>query len=653
MKKHFYKLAIAALGLFGAFSSNGQTPCDSSTFSQNLGLSGYEPEFIKCNAWDNYSLQAHSYAKSDLYFMWATQDNKILQQGTLFEDDTTGEFKLMIEGMGCLKEIPFTIFDTPELLIWADKMSYCANETKPTLQTNIYFFGAQPSQPTSTTILKNGNYFEYVPFGSTTISDVEAGTYELRLDDQFCWNPTPNNSLTIVEEQCVPDNCTPDSLEVYGEMTGDYYEICYESSAILHFPEGQTTDNLTIEWTKNGDSYKTDKTGIALYQENEFDNYQINVTGNGCTWQETFSTHTDSISTVFTSNDPNYRTCTETPLVLTAEGNPHITGEIYEWQKQVSVGKYEKVANGSTLTTTEEGKYRLFVYTNNCGNYSSIFTVSTKECSTTCPEIWVEKRFSQYPHFPSSPILQNYISICDQQSVILEAYPTKGTGIITWYSYNSGTEVNMEGNPLHLSSWGKYLAKYEDEHCSVVSDTIWVEPSIPTELTIIANVDGAEVPTTNDKITICPSNTIDLTADPIYHTYYEWSKDGTVLTGENDATLYNVDPGYYNLIVEDYKGCLADAAITVIENDSPNCTVSGINDEFGTTIELAPNPTSSSLTLVGGNDINTVQIVSQLGQTNTVNVTNGTINLSSYQAGIYTLLIERNGTIETHKIVKQ
>lgn len=661
MKKHFYKLAIGLLGVCSTLSGNAQTSCDSVSIHSSYGVSGSYPEYIQCEKFGEYALDTYKSSNSPLFLQWVTKTGTLLQQGSAFFSDTTGEFLLQIEGNGCFVERPFTIIDAPETILFSDKVSYCQNETKPTLSAEVFFLGNPPNFPTEYAVFKDNQPFVYFT-NFTTLPDVSSGIYEIRNASQQCWNSNLNQTLTITEEQCTPKLCEPIKDSVYQTVfDGEIHKSCDLAGWDLTYPEGKRPEGVEIVWKRNGDEIQTNNIALSIdvVATNIPDSYMVETSSSGCTWEKEIFIMKDSINTAITTSDPNYSHCDNAPITITANGNEHLSGETYTWEKKNNSGAYIPHGTGTVLPNPQIGDYRIYVETEQgCFSTPTSFTINDGNCPQECPELIVEKIQLNNPLFPIPPLNQNYFTLCENNELILDAktlingIPTIRTGSITWYEVSGSSPQNMGGNPFFVYTPGLYIANYVDQaNCNVNSDTIIVELSWPVDLKIIPMDGTTELEVINDAITICEGSNLSLVPDAFYHSYYKWEKDAAFISNE---VMIDVDQaGYYTLLVYDYNGCWQDAYLNVNINQNPNCIITSIDDALGTQIELAPNPTSNNLTLVGGKDITSVQVISQLGISSTESVTNGTIDMSDYQSGVYTILIERNGNIETHRIVKQ
>ena len=656
MKKQFYQLAIGFFGLLSVLTIQAQkTPCDSAYIYPGINLSSdFNNEFQRCGNWMQYELLARSNAKSDLYFHWYTKDGKYLTQGTSFKDDTTGQFYVEIEGGGCLKEIPFTIFSASEVTLQSSAIEYCKGATKPEIYMNIVY--SQPFPKTGQVYnLYRDNQFVTAFINSTVLTDAEAGTYTIN-NTQQCPIATP--TLTITEKDCAPKLCEPTSDSVYdATLVNQIYQSCAVAGWKLNFPNDKQPTGVEIIWIKNGSVLSRNHTALSVNVTGTKtpDKYSVEVTGQGCSWYKEISIIKDSINTEIISSDANYRHCPEKPIQVSVKGNTHLTGEIYTWEKKDTIGVYQLHGKGDTLPNPTIGMYRMYVKTKQgCVSMATEFSIVEGQCSTAACAEFLKVEKIDYNPLPGKPILFNgkRFFICNQEQLGLEAYfmPVPNKGSITWYNVTTTIEQNVGGNPFYTTVGGKYIARYTDGNCIVNSDTIIVDYAYtqPLEIKVF---DGVKELVVKDKtITICPTTSVSLNTSPYYYTYYRWAKNAAFLSV--NAEQKTDGAGYYTLITVDNQDCRSEDYLTVNINQSPNCVISGVQNGFNESVQLSPNPVVSSL-YIKGVEANTVQVVSQIGQVTTEQVSNGAINLEKYPNGMYTVLIENNGKIEAHRIVKQ
>lgn len=658
MKKHFYQLAIGTLALFGVHSSNGQTPCDSAYLVPNYNISEIGAyNYQRCTP-NDYELYVSSYAKTPLYFQWKTKAGDYLSEGSIFNEDTLGEFYLEIEGLGCVKPISFTIEETPFLSLDASSLEYCKDDDKPTLYADVYNHNGTSFGFNSYALSKDNKFIADVN-GYYELENAEAGTYTLSPINQACWENT--QTITITEKDCSPGICEPIKDSVYQTIfDGQIHKSCDLAGWKLTYPGDTIPNGVEIIWKQNGEELSRNHVALSIdvTATSSPDTYSVYTSSESCSWSEEILVIKDSINSEFTSSDSNYYHCSENPLVITAKGNEHLTGVTYSWYKKDEHDTFVLHGEGLTLPNPEAGEFKLYVTTSqNCYSISETFTINEVMCEifNNCPEIGIQRDHRTHQNY--DPYHQNYFVLCHNDDLVLYATNLPidykfGGGKLNWYNVSTNTEEHLQSdNYLHVFSPGKYIARYTDENCLSETDTIVVEYGPYIDLTISPKYDNIVLEMNEDTVTICSDQTIKLDPNHYYLSNYEWEKDASFVS--NNIAHETDEAGYYTLNVYDNNFCSEGATIVVKVDNNQECVISGLNNRFDQALELAPNPTSSSLTIVGGNDINTVQIVSQLGQTNTVNVTNGTIDLSSYKSGIYTLMIERNGTIETHKIVKQ
>lgn len=83
------------------------------------------------------------------------------------------------------------------------------------------------------------------------------------------------------------------------------------------------------------------------------------------------------------------------------------------------------------------------------------------------------------------------------------------------------------------------------------------------------------------------------------------------------------------------------------------CTALDIKENFFSTISVAPNPTSGSITISSEFTIKNVEVFNMLGRKVISTSNSNTIDLSACQSGIYLLRVHAGDSVFTQKVVKQ
>jgi len=192
---------------------------------------------------------------------------------------------------------------------------------------------------------------------------------------------------------------------------------------------------------------------------------------------------------------------------------------------------------------------------------------------------------------------------CDGGNVVLTA-----TGGQSYY-WNPNSEQTQS---ITVSESGEYVVSVVDANgCSYDSDTIEVVVfDLPT---VSVNVTGS--------IIFCEGESADLLAVSPDAVTYEWLENGSIISGENGATLTVVDSSPYTVIVTDTNGCTATdnapiitvgaVPIAVVSEDKWMCaqgevtlTASGgenyvwSNGETGSSITVSPDSVTNYIVTV-------------------------------------------------------
>ncbi|MCF8416901.1 MAG: T9SS type A sorting domain-containing protein [Crocinitomicaceae bacterium] len=336
-------------------------------------------------------------------------------------------------------------------------------------------------------------------------------------------------------------------------------------------------------------------------------------------------------------------------------------------------------ANSTTLTANESGEYEVYVQ-------SDLFA-----CTDTSSAV----QLTVNPLPLVTALITDEI-ICEGESVVLT-----GQGALT-YTWNNGASDNVSFSP---SASANYTVVGEDANGCENTASIYLTVN-PLPL-VVANVTDTEIcegqniifygsgaqsyawnnsivngvsvmlmnsgtfdlvgtdvngctNTDNVSVVVNTVPSISLGADTTICTYnapLDLSVAGTYAsyswnTGESTASIEVNQTGSYALTVTAANGCTDSDAILVILDP---CL--GVED-LTNAISVYPNPTSGMITMNFGKEINNgkVELIDAQGRivlTNEVNGENHTLDISSFAAGIYTVVLIDEKVAQQVRIIKE
>lgn len=131
---------------------------------------------------------------------------------------------------------------------------------------------------------------------------------------------------------------------------------------------------------------------------------------------------------------------------------------------------------------------------------------------------------------------------------------------------------------------------------------------------------------------------------------YQWLKDGSALTGENNDSLDITDNGNYEVVVTDQYGCSDTSQVIAV-------TDLGIaNPAQGLGMKLYPNPATESVNLFINIDLTigaNMRIIDQLGRivvSQQITQQSTLLDASTMSSGIYLVVIDYDGWQVTRKL---
>jgi hypothetical protein len=235
-----------------------------------------------------------------------------------------------------------------------------------------------------------------------------------------------------------------------------------------------------------------------------------------------------------------------------------------------------------------------------------------KDCSSGIEEAW-----------PSN-------SFCENDSIKIQ-----GKTGHKKYKWSTGSSDRL----IYVKKPGWYILEFQKQDGSWCKDSIYLKPGKTNQkLTIETNVKGK----------YCKGDTIEIWGSKGFDRYgwniIRQSKREVeyVLTSDKEIVLEAIDS----------NGC-AHRATYKIELDS--CTL-GMMDVHKTTVQVFPNPASSSVKLTSSEPMHIISITSAQGkiiQEVQLNARSANLDLTGFAHGIYWITIQTDQGIQVRSIIKQ
>ncbi|MEO1514741.1 MAG: T9SS type A sorting domain-containing protein [Bacteroidota bacterium] len=232
-------------------------------------------------------------------------------------------------------------------------------------------------------------------------------------------------------------------------------------------------------------------------------------------------------------------------------------------------------------------------------------------------------------------------TFCQGDSVVLS---TLSVGFYQWYL---GDSVLQDAQFPELVVYGSGNYRVEvtsEEGCQVLSEDVMV--------TVNELPDSPRF--TNERNELILEETVVL---PTNYSL-QWEYEGTILEGETSEVLCATQSGTHTLIVTDLDtGCSRRFGRSIVIDPDFDCTV-GTADLAGGELRIFPNPVQNFVTIQSNTtDVLRLRLFDLMGrQLLFREYDNGAqdiqLDMTSYQSGIYLLLLESDGQQHTERLVK-
>lgn len=419
--------------------------------------------------------------------------------------------------------------------------------------------------------------------GAASLNASAAGTYTLYVTNGF--NCTSNSSVVI--NQLAAPSATAIPLGSTSLCSGQSVEI-----------QANTGIGLTYQWY-NGANVIINQTNLS-YSASSTGNYSVIVTnGNNC------STASNTVAVSVIANPPA-TISTINPVTFCTGGSANLvantgTGLTHQWQlNNVDING----ATNSSYAATTSGSYTCKITLNgNCYSISNAISILVN------------------PLPPAEITPAGPIAICPGTSTLLSANTGSGYSY-AWYW--NGFYTGNTSSSYNAVNPGTYAVVVTNtNNCANSSNSVSV-----TNLSVPSPVINA-----SGNTTICPGNTVLLSANTGSGITHQWSLDGVPILNAT-ASTYNAD---------------ASGSYTVTETGSNGC--SATSSGIVVTVLTGPAATinhSTPLTFCEGGNVN---LVANSGTGLTYqwylngNIINGATN-QNYEAnsnGSYTVQVTLNG----------
>ena len=414
------------------------------------------------------------------------------------------------------------------------------------------------------------------PIGSNiTVEVSSAGTYSLEVTNT-------TNGCSASSNYILDEDTTAPTAEANATAQLD----CTNTTTTIDGSNSSTGLNFSYEWQDaNGNVLGT---GITV-EVSQVGTYTLIVSNstNGCSNSVNAEVTASADLPVSNAGTGGILNCNITSLTLDGSGSSSGTEFTYEWTTING-----SIVNGGTTLNPDvnaAGTYELTVYNNNNGCVST----SEVEVSQT-PELLVDLDNS------------TNVNCFGENNGSASVAVSGGNGAYTYEWSNGGTQSSIE----NVSAGSYDVVVTDEDDCTA---TYSVEIEQPNELSgNTSSSNESSYQGNNGSATASPSGGV------MGYTYL-WSN------GSTDATVSNLAPGTYTVVITDANGCKTEETVTI--------------EEF--ICSISSDVSSINVSCNGANDGQATATLTQGAGTPTFEWSNGatTSSVSNLGAGTFTVII--------------
>lgn len=188
-----------------------------------------------------------------------------------------------------------------------------------------------------------------------------------------------------------------------------------------------------------------------------------------------------------------------------------------------------------------------------------------------------------------------------------------------------------------------------------VGDTIVLNGSISIDSTVIGTISGPWIDNCNFDFNTITNAYITSYVDMLDSTIVTWTlefNDGSTTTVNATYSFSLGNAGTYNVILQLYCGLRSNPQWLIAYGQMYYEYV-GLNTIAGNTIQVYPNPASTSISISGLQDSDIYEIQDGFGRIVRAASNQDSINISELDNGIYTLVIRNENRMKTVRFIKQ
>lgn len=522
--------------------------------------------------------------------------NGILYTSNIVSNLTPGTYTCEIrDSKNCLIVLPNVSISEPTILNVSGSIYPVTNGTTTDGSITVTVTGGTPpytytwpSNPTNTT---------------NVLSNIGTGTYNVTVTDANGCSVTQSYTVTTIQALAVSLNAinSINTINCYGDTNGKLEAIASGGRP------GLTTPNYLYEWRNTLNQVIGTSASINNLVAGIYTVYVTDFNTPPSTIQQSFTITQPASPLTASVQIANPILCaggTGSLSVAVNGGTPTYT---YEWKNSANT----VVGTTSIVNSLVAGNYTCKVTdANGCSNTQTITLTSPNALNATYSQV--------------------NVLISGQSTGSITVNATGGTGAYTYILNNSTTQTT---NVFANLAAGNYIVDVKDANsCTVTLNVTITESSV---LQVVINQPVA------NQILCYGGNTGALTttvSGGVAPYYYQWKKNGEIMTGVITSSINNLTVGLYEVEVKDNVGAIQTQTFTITE--PTQLAVSFVTNPVTCT---ATNSGSITATVTGGTPPYTFSW--NTGYTGTNNLSSDTYHiLENIPIGAYNVTItDSNG----------
>lgn len=447
-----------------------------------------------------------------------------------------------------------------------------------------------------------------------------AGTYEWLMNGEvvdgadgasYAASSSGNYSL-VVTNACGTDTSEAITVSITDAPAYTFdqpaYLSCDGSPITIAAVDGSGQSDLAYEWFLNNASISGESGSTLLVAEAGSYTLTVTNTVTGCAYTaDAVEVSIDQVGAPVINADGPLDFCVGDPVTLSVEQLPGIS---YQWSLD---GVEIDGATDPSIVADQAGDYTIVAASTGCTSASS-------EAVTVVVE-----------ELPASPVITalDGTSFCEGNTATLDAGNTPG---LSYQWSQDGAELDGEtSGQLSVVAAGDYsVTVTTDAGCTATSDTVTMT-SNPLPAQPVITPAGDQLTTSGDGT-------------------FQWLLNGNVIDGATGDAYLPTENGSYNVTITDANGCSSTSdAYAYISTSIMSFSLGGPS--------FYPNPTSGPVFIrwsqgFGANA--SVTVVDGAGKVilrRNVSGQNVSIDLTGYDAGIYSLILVDNGRVMAHRLI--